>query len=120
MTLMNPHPLMDRRQLIRRAQIESVNCRRSTRHCKQVGRIEVELDVLFANGETSHTSFKIDVVPSSKGLEKFYINHGSHALAVVLEDKEADRQVWLSPEVYFKQLDYPIYLTNSNQIRFSV
>jgi DNA modification methylase len=45
---------------------------------------------------------------------------GSHVLPIVLEDKDEDRQWWLEPEVYYNQLDYPIYLSDSSQIKFTV
>jgi hypothetical protein len=86
----------------------------------QVGTVDVEVQVLFADGGISHQSYQLNVVPSSKGVRKFYLNQGFPALPIVLEDKDEDRQAWLSPEVYYDQLDYPIYLTDSTQIKFTV
>jgi hypothetical protein len=86
----------------------------------QTGVVNVEVVALFTDGGMSHKSFQLIVVASSKGLKKFYINSGSHALPIVIEDKDEDRQWWLEPEVYYNQLDYPVYLSDSSQIKFTV
>lgn len=41
-------------------------------------------------------------------------------MAIVLEDRVEERESWLSPEVYYDQLDYPIYLKDSKQIKFTI
>ncbi len=85
----------------------------------QVGIVDIEILVLFADGGLGRKSYRMNVVPSSKGLKKFYLSHGGHTLAMVLEEKE-DRRTWLAPEVYYDQLDYPIFLADSNQIKFTM
>jgi pimeloyl-ACP methyl ester carboxylesterase len=86
----------------------------------QIGIVNLTITAVFADGGTSTQNYRLNVAPSSKGLKSFSINHGSRSLAIVLEDKDEDRQWWLEPEVIYRQLDYPVYLTNSDQIRFSV
>ena len=41
-------------------------------------------------------------------------------MAIILGDGEKDNQRGLSPEIYYDQLDYPIYLEDSTQIKFTV
>ena len=85
-----------------------------------VGKLTFGIMVFFADGGIARKNYTLEVAPSSKGLKDFFLNHGSHALAIVLEDKPEDRQRWLSPEVAYRQLEYPIYLENSGQIKFTV
>lgn len=85
----------------------------------QVGAVDIEILVLFADGGVGRKSYRMNVVPSSKGLNKFYLSHGGHTLALVLEERE-DRRTWLTPEAYYDQLDYPIFLADSKQIKFKV
>ncbi len=85
-----------------------------------VGKLTFGIMVFFADGGIAQKNYTLEVAPSSKGLKDFFLNHGSHALAIVLEDKPEDRQRWLSPEVAYRQLEYPIYLENSSQIKFTV
>jgi hypothetical protein len=86
----------------------------------QVGQLNLDIVVLFADAGMAHKSYQLNVIPSSKGVKHFYLNRGSHSMAIVLEDKDEDRQVRLTPEVYYDQLDYPIYLEDSTQISFTV
>jgi hypothetical protein len=86
----------------------------------QIGKLLIDVDAVFADGGVSRKTYELTVVPCSKGLKSFYINHGEGVLALVLEDKPTDRQLWLSPEVYYDQLDYPIYLQDSRQIKFAI
>lgn len=86
----------------------------------QTGVVNVDVVALFTDGGMSHKTYQLNVAACSKGLKKFYLNHGSNVLALVLEDKDEDKQRWLEPEVYYTQLDYPIYLSSSSQIKFTV
>lgn len=86
----------------------------------QIGRITLLITAGFADGGIAMQRYPLDVVASSAGLSKFYIDEGGHAIAIVLEDKEEDRQHWLWPEVQYKTLEYPIYLPDSSQVRFTV
>jgi hypothetical protein len=86
----------------------------------QVGELNVQIHVLFADGGLTTQTYKLDVVPSSKHLKKFNLNKGFPTLAIVLGDTNEERTVALSPEVYYDHLDYPIYLTDSKQITFTV
>jgi hypothetical protein len=86
----------------------------------QVGSVSVEISVIFADGGMSTASYQLDVVPSSKGLKQFHLDLGFHTLPIVLDGKEEDGQRWLYPEVDYDQLDYPIHLTDSSQIKLTV
>jgi hypothetical protein len=85
-----------------------------------VGKLRLGIMAVFADGGIARKECMLDVVPSSKGLKNFFLNQGSHALPIVLEDKPQDRQRWLSPEVAYRQLEYPIYLEDSSKIKFTV
>jgi hypothetical protein len=86
----------------------------------QLGQVDLDLFVAFADGGISRTSYSLNVVPSAKGLKKFSLNHGSNAVAVVLDDENEDREVWLAPEVYYDGLDFPIFVNDSTGIKFTV
>jgi hypothetical protein len=83
------------------------------------GKLKLGIMSSFADGGFAAQNYTLEVAPSAKGLKHFFLNHGSPVLAIVLEDKPQDRQKWLAPEVAYQQLEYPIYLENSNQIRFT-
>lgn len=85
-----------------------------------VGKLKLAFIVLFADGGIAQKAYTLDVAPGSKGLKSFFLNNGSHALAIVLEDKPEYRQTWLSPQVSYRQLEYPIYLEDSSHISFTV
>jgi hypothetical protein len=85
-----------------------------------VGKLQLGFIVSFADGGIAQKAYTLDVEPNSKGLKSFSLNNGSHALAIVLEDKPENRQVWLSPQVSYRQLEYPIYLEDSSHISFTV
>jgi hypothetical protein len=86
----------------------------------QVGVLNVEVVATFEDGGISKKSYQLNVIPSAKGVRKFHLNKGFDVFPIVLGDKDEDRPVSLSPEVYYDQLDYPIYLTDSSQIKFTV
>jgi len=85
-----------------------------------LGTITVHTMAIFADGGISQSDSKLRVVPSSKGLKHFYLNQGSSAWAIVLEEEPERRRSWISPEVYYEDLDYPIYLPDSTMLKFTV
>lgn len=84
------------------------------------GKLKLGIMASFADGGIAKNDYTLEVAPSSKGLKHFFLDHGGHALAIVLEDKPQYRQHWLAPEVAYRQLKYPIYLEDSSQIKFTV
>jgi hypothetical protein len=86
----------------------------------QTGQVSVEIAAVFADGGISRKNLTLAVIPTSKGIKAFHLHGGFRAISIVLEDKDTDRRVWLSPEVRYSQLDYPIRLTDSTQIELSV
>ena len=86
----------------------------------QLGTIDVDVTVSFQDGGVAQKNLQVHVVPNAKGVKHFYINHGSHTLGLVLEDKAEDRQSWLEPEVSYDWLEYPIYIKDSTGLRFTV
>ena len=85
----------------------------------QVGVLDIDVLVLFADGGVGRKSYRMNVVPNSKGLKKFCLSQSGHALTMVLEEKE-DRRTLLSPVVYYEQLDNPVFLADASQIKFTV
>jgi hypothetical protein len=86
----------------------------------QVGVLDLEVMTIFSDGGLARKTCHLNVLPAAEGLKHFYIDHGGHVATIVLEDKEDQRQIWLAPEVYYKQLDYPIHLTDSSLLSLSV
>jgi hypothetical protein len=86
----------------------------------QVGRVNLDIVVTYADGGVAHFGDSLSVIPSSKGLRKFSLNGAFSDVAIVLEDLDQDRQLWLSPEVEYVGLKNPIYLTDSTQIKLTV
>jgi hypothetical protein len=86
----------------------------------QIGPLDVLIFAVYADRAFARQIVHLNVVACAKGLKRFYLNQGFPALPLVLEDKEEDRQSWLSPEVEYKDLKYPIYLNDSSQIKLSV
>lgn len=85
----------------------------------QTGHVQIGFWVFFADGGFSQRAYTLDVVPSSKGLRRFYANSGFDIVEIVLDDPESQKS-WLAPEVYYNQLKYPIYVRNSEHINFTV
>jgi hypothetical protein len=86
----------------------------------QIGSLDVLILAVYADRTFARQMVHLNVVACAKSLKKFYLNQGFPALPLVLEDKEEDRQSWLSPQVEYQDLKYPIYLTDSSQIKLSV
>jgi hypothetical protein len=84
------------------------------------GQTKFGIMVTFVDGRLIEKNYMLNVIPSSKGLTHFSLNHGFSALPIVLEDKPQDRQKWLEPEVQYGQLEYPIYLEDASQIKLTV
>ncbi len=86
----------------------------------QVGLLDIDITAIFIDGGIAHGTYHLKVIPASDGLKHFYIHHGGHYLAIVLEDRPDERQIWLAPEAYYNQLDYPIYLADSLLLNITV
>jgi hypothetical protein len=86
----------------------------------QVGKVKLDITVFYADGGIAHFGDSLTVAPSSKGLRKFSLNGAFSVVPIVLEDKDEDRQFWLSPEVEYTALKNPLYLTDSTQIKFTI
>jgi hypothetical protein len=86
----------------------------------QLGSINLYIGAVYADNASAQQTIKLNVVPSSKGLEKFRLDGGSDFDIIVLGEDEKDRQLWLQPVVAYKQVKYPILLEDSTQIKLSV
>lgn len=86
----------------------------------KIGSIKLRISALFADGGLAQQEYRINVIPSAQGLRQFDLNRGFKALALVLEDREEDRQTFLFPRVQYDGIDYPIYLSDSEQLKLAV
>jgi hypothetical protein len=91
----------------------------------QLGLVDLYIGAVYADNASAQQTIKLNVVPSSKGLKKFFLNgwsdaKGWGAMVLVLEDEEKDRQFWMRPVVTYERVKYPIYLEDSTQIKLSV
>jgi hypothetical protein len=85
-----------------------------------LGSITLRVSVLFADGGLATRDFHLNVVPSAQGLEQFDLNKGFKVLALVLDDREQDRQAYLFPEAQYKGLQDPVYLDGSDLLHLTV
>ncbi|MGB6690086.1 MAG: hypothetical protein WBE76_19790 [Terracidiphilus sp.] len=85
-----------------------------------LGSLTLRVSVLFADGGLATRDLRLNVVPSAQGLASFDLNKGFKVLALVLDDREQDRQAYLFPEVQFKRLRDPVYLDDSSQLHLAV
>jgi hypothetical protein len=85
-----------------------------------LGSITLRVSVLFADGGLAARDFHLNVVPSAQGLAQFDLNKGFKVLALVLDDREQDRQAYLSPVVQYRRLRDPIYLDGSGELHLTV
>jgi pimeloyl-ACP methyl ester carboxylesterase len=86
----------------------------------QTGPVELRISALFADGGLAQQKYRVNVVPSARGLESFDLNRGFHTLALAMEDREEDRQTFLFPEVQYAGLEYPIVLSSSDGLQLTV
>ncbi len=85
-----------------------------------LGTVNLRISVLFADGGLAVRDYQLNVVPSAQGLTQLDLNRGFKELALVLEDREEDRQAYLFPEVRYGGLEYPIYLGTSEALNLTV
>ena len=86
----------------------------------QTGLVRVRVQAVFADGGFAQQDIELRVVPSQNRLEQFDLNKGFHTLALVLEDREEDRQASLSPVVQYETLKYPIYLNTADSLTLTI
>jgi len=85
-----------------------------------LGRVGVRVQAVFADGGFAQQEFELQVVPAQRNLVQFELNKGFHSLALVLEDRDEDRQAFLSPVVHYETLARPIYLDSSEQLNLAI
>lgn len=85
-----------------------------------LGTVNLRVSVLYADGGLDEQKYQLRVVPSAEGLTRFDLNKGFKVLALVMEDREEDRQAYLFPEVQYQGLDFPVYLSNSEMLNLTV
>ena len=86
----------------------------------QLGPLSVMIQAVYSDNTVVRQTVHLNVEPSAKGLKKFSLDQGSHVMALVLEDEEKDSQQLLKPMVWYKDVDFPIFLDDSSQINLSV
>ena len=86
----------------------------------QAGPVRLKISVLFADGGLSSQTITLQVAPSARGLNQFSLNRGSHPIALVLENRDEDREAALHPVVEYDSLEYPVYLDGTGSIQLTV
>jgi prepilin-type processing-associated H-X9-DG protein len=86
----------------------------------EVGPVRLRVNVLFADGGWARKEALLNVVPSQRNLDRFDLNKGFHSLALVLEDRDEERQAFLVPAAKYDTLKFPIYLDGSEQLNLTV
>jgi len=85
-----------------------------------LGSVTLRVSVLFADGGLATRDLQLNVVPSAQGLASFDLNKGFKVLALVLDDREQDRQAYLFPEVQYRGMRDPVYLDDSSRLHLAV
>lgn len=85
-----------------------------------LGRLGVRVQAVFADGGFAQRDFELEVVPTQRNLERFDLDKGFHSMALVLEDRDEDRQAFLAPVVKYDSLARPIYLSSSEQLNLTI
>jgi hypothetical protein len=86
----------------------------------QTGRVDVLIGAQYSDNALVRQTVHLNVGASSKGLKKFFLDQGPGGMALVLEDKEEDRQMWMQPIVTYESLKFPVNLEDSTTIKLSV
>jgi pimeloyl-ACP methyl ester carboxylesterase len=86
----------------------------------EAGTVGFKVQAIFADGGFEQREFELHAVPSQQHLERFDLNKGFHSLALVLEEREEDRQTFLTPVAYYETLKNPVYLNGSDELNLTV
>jgi hypothetical protein len=86
----------------------------------QTGSLDVEIGVLYQDNALVQQTIRLHVVPSAKGLKKFYMDDGGQYIRLCVDCKKSDQERWLRPTVTYEGLPDLIYLDNSAQIKISI
>lgn len=84
----------------------------------------LRVTAMFADGGFARQEVLLNVEPSQRRLESFELNGGFHSLALVIDDRDGDRdedrEAFLAPVVRYETLRYPIYLEASEPLNLTV
>lgn len=86
----------------------------------QLGPIDLDVSATYSDNAVATKTIRLNVVPSAKGLKKFYIDGGTTAMALVVDDTKEDSQMRLNPYVTYARFQYPIDIGTCEQIKISV
>jgi hypothetical protein len=86
----------------------------------QLGALDVSVIAVYADNSTGEQTVRLNVVPSAKGLKRFDLDQGFHAITLKLNEDVNDGQRWLVPMLAYAGVKYPIRLQDSSQINFSI
>ena len=84
------------------------------------GRVGFRFQAVFVDGGFAQQEIQLQVALAQRNLRRFDLNKGFHSMALVLEDRDQDREAFLSPVVEYDTLEWPIYLDNSQQLNLTV
>jgi len=84
------------------------------------GEVDLTVAVLFNDGGLEQQHARLNVVPTAEGLERMELNSGFTTMALVLEENEEDRQVQLSPRLWYGNLEYGVLLKSLEGLKVEV
>lgn len=85
-----------------------------------LGPVSLRVTARFADGGFARQQVLLNVVPSQRSLSGFALHNGFHSLALVLTDRDEDREFSLSPVAEFETLRYPLHLASVAQLELTV
>lgn len=86
----------------------------------QLGQVTISVTAVYFDNSTAEQSVELNVVPSADGLKQFTVDQGFQNVELLLNGNEADRIHWLMPSVTYARVKYPIQLSDSEQLSFTV
>jgi hypothetical protein len=87
---------------------------------EQLGPVDLDISATYSDNAVATQTIRLNVVPSAKGLKKFFIDGGTTVMALVAEDTKEDSQMRLNPYVTYEELENGIDIHTCEQIKFSV
>jgi len=85
-----------------------------------LGPVTIQIAAGFVDGGFARQDVRLNVTPSQRNLRSFALNKGFDSVALVLDDKDEDREASLAPVLEFDSLRYPIYLDSAEGLNLSV
>jgi hypothetical protein len=86
----------------------------------QLGSIDLDVTATYSDNAVATQTIHLNVVPSAKGLKKFFIDGGTTVMSIAVEDTKEGGQTRLNPSVTYGGLEDLIHIGTCEQIKISV